>query len=181
MRGAKPLRWTWSSPWTNVNERGTVTLSHLQPQVGESLTARLTDPDGGTRSITWQWYRGDAGTDDGTVADGIPKCSETESNTICAIDGATSATYRPVTADHDADLVMTAVALYTDRLGSGRTAIGKSEYGDVEYMVEGTKSGNKAPRFLNSVDGRDITSAEREILEDVPSIRIRGYSGYGDR
>ena len=55
---------------TNEDERGTVTLSRLQPQVGAGgLTASLSDPDGGatddlpitdaetslTSDATWQW------------------------------------------------------------------------------------------------------------------------------
>ena len=88
---------------TNENEPGTVTLSHLQPQVGESLTARLSDPDGGTRSITWQWYRGDAdGTDNVRGSTHPTKCSDPNAAIPCAIDGARSATYRPIVADHDA-------------------------------------------------------------------------------
>ena len=39
----------------NVNEDGTITLSHLQPEVGSPFTATLTDPDGGVRDVTWQW------------------------------------------------------------------------------------------------------------------------------
>ena len=54
---------------TNVDEDGTVMLSTLQPQVGEDVTATLTDPDvADVNTITWQWYRGSSpisGADDG--------------------------------------------------------------------------------------------------------------------
>ena len=40
---------------TNVNEDGTVTLSAVQPRVGVSLTARLTDIDGPVTGVKWQW------------------------------------------------------------------------------------------------------------------------------
>ena len=157
----------------NEMEPGTVTLSHLQPQVGENLTARLTDPDGGTRSISWQWYRGAAALgEDGTVDDNVKKCSEQGSSPPCSIDGATSATYRPITADHDGGPVLMVVASYTDRLGSGQSAAKKSEYRGKEYMVQGTKSGNKAPRFLNTANGRDITTAEREVNEEAETGAI---------
>ena len=44
---------------TNVNEDGTVTLSAVQPRVGVSLTASLTDIDGPVSGVTWQWYNGE--------------------------------------------------------------------------------------------------------------------------
>ena len=40
----------------NVDEAGTVTLSDTSPQVGDHLTATLTDPDGGLRQDSWSWY-----------------------------------------------------------------------------------------------------------------------------
>ena len=42
----------------NVDEDGTVTLSAVQPRVGVSLTASLTDPDGGVSDLKWQWSNG---------------------------------------------------------------------------------------------------------------------------
>ena len=43
---------------TNVDEKGTVTLSKTQPRVGIAVTATLTDPDGSISGLTWQWYNG---------------------------------------------------------------------------------------------------------------------------
>ena len=40
---------------TNENEDGTVTLSAVQPRVGVSVTASLTDIDGPVSAVTWQW------------------------------------------------------------------------------------------------------------------------------
>ena len=40
---------------TNVDEAGTVTLSDTSPQVGDHLTATLSDPDGGIRNVSWYW------------------------------------------------------------------------------------------------------------------------------
>ena len=42
---------------TNVEEDGTVTLSHLQPRVGVAITASVTDLDGDVSGVTWQWSR----------------------------------------------------------------------------------------------------------------------------
>ena len=63
---------------TNVEEPGSVSLSASQPQLGVSLTATLTDPDGGITGQIWQWARGD-----------------TASGTFANISGATSASYTP--------------------------------------------------------------------------------------
>ena len=40
----------------NVDEPGTVTLSSSSPQVGDHLTATLSDPDRGLRQDSWSWY-----------------------------------------------------------------------------------------------------------------------------
>ena len=40
----------------NLEERGTVTLSTVQPQEGTLMSAELVDDDGPSRT-TWQWYR----------------------------------------------------------------------------------------------------------------------------
>ena len=44
---------------TNEEEPGSVVLSTLQPQVGQEVTATLSDEDEVTvSSVTWRWYRG---------------------------------------------------------------------------------------------------------------------------
>lgn len=40
---------------TNVNEDGAVAFDSDSPQVGTSLTATLSDPDGGVADLTWTW------------------------------------------------------------------------------------------------------------------------------
>ena len=84
---------------------GVVSLSAEQPQLGLSMTATLTDADGGVTGTTWQWSRGD--TSDGAFTD---------------ITNATSTTYRP--AEEDLGKYLKATATYTDSLGSGKTASG---------------------------------------------------------
>ena len=79
----------------NVNEPGTVTLSAVQPRVGVSLTASLTDIDGGVSDLKWQWSRGDT-----------------------LIEGATSDTYPPTAADLTDTLTVTAT--YTDAQGANK-------------------------------------------------------------
>ena len=79
----------------NEDEPGTVTLSAVQPRVEVSLTASLTDIDGGVSDLKWQWNRDDT-----------------------PIGGAMSDTYTPTAADLTATLTVTAT--YTDAEGAGK-------------------------------------------------------------
>ena len=63
----------------NIDEVGTVSLSKIQPAIGQPITASLSDDDGRISDVKWQWYS--SLTDAGVFAD--------------AIDGATSSTYTP--------------------------------------------------------------------------------------
>ena len=123
----------------NVDEDGTVTLSAVQPRVGVSLTASLTDPDGGVSDLKWQW-------DDG----------------LTDIEGATSDTYTPTRDDLNDSL--TATATYTDAQGPDKMAPGEAannvaadtrnkapEFDDQDDETEGTQN----------------TEAERTIAEDA--------------
>ena len=40
----------------NIDEPGTVKLSHIQPAIGRPLMATLTDPDGSVNNEMWQWH-----------------------------------------------------------------------------------------------------------------------------
>ena len=86
----------------NVEERGTVTLSAVQPQAETPLAATLGDDDGPFGTM-WQWYRtssrGSAGTE---------------------IDGATSPTYIPV--GDDVGRYLRVVASYDDGHGDDKSA-----------------------------------------------------------
>ena len=142
---------------TNVDEAGTIAPSHTQPEVGAPLTASLTDPDT-PRSISWQWYRGDASTDGTSLdADVDESCSAADVNGVCAIDRATRATYSPV-ADDTGDL--TVVASYTDGHDSGKIAIFTTA------PVQAEDEDNVDPQFQNDNDER-ITRDTREVREDV--------------
>ena len=80
----------------NVDEAGTVTLPHTHAEVGKSITAKLTDPDGGIRNQSWRW----------------------SSNATTSL--STSATYRPKA--YDATKTLTVTVIYTDALGGNETA-----------------------------------------------------------
>ena len=87
---------------TNEDEAGTVALSSADPDVGVSLIATLTDPDGGLDRVVWSWER------------------SADQTAWTAIRGAASAAYTPVAADKGSHL--RATASYTDGHGPRKSA-----------------------------------------------------------
>ena len=96
----------------NIDEPGVVTQSNLQPEDGKTIAASLTDPDGIVSGPTWQWATSSGQSADPIVDDHI--------------DGATSATYKPVAGDVGDWLW--AIASYTDGQGQDKTAMVVSGY-----------------------------------------------------
>ncbi len=86
----------------DVEEFGAVTVSGTA-RVGETLTADVTDPDGGVTGVGWVWSR-----------------AATVSGTFSAISGATASSY--TLTSNDENMWVRATATYTDRRGSGKTA-----------------------------------------------------------
>ena len=85
------------------DDDGSVTLSPTGPSVGDQVTARLTDPDGGVTGVTWTWA---------SSPNGLSGWRD--------ILNATSATYTPVTTD--VGRYLRATATYTDAVGPGKSA-----------------------------------------------------------
>ena len=124
---------------TNVDEAGTVELSAVQPQVGTELTLTLSDPDGVTTSVTWQWARGDN-------TDGFSNISS-------------GASYTPVTAD--VGKFLRATASYTDPQGAGKSAHAVSD-----NAVQAAPGTNSAPEFSANTATRSVAenaAPERNI------------------
>ena len=142
---------------TNVDEAGTVTFSSSRPQVGASLTATLSDPDGAPSSVSWVWER-----------------SSDSGNNWTDIAGATSESYTPVAAD--AGALLRATASYTDPEGSGKSA-------DVVSVVPVS---NTAPVFAsgsytlsvaeNAVAGTEVGSpvGATDAGDDTVSFSLSG-------
>ena len=126
---------------TNENEPGSVLLSSQQAQEGTPLVSELSDPDGGMANQMWTWWRSPNQTDPWTQ-----------------IDGATSATYTPKTAD--ADHYLQVRVSYTDRAGG-------SEQQAAEATALPWSSGpiedNVPPEFPSSETGA------RDVDENTPS------------
>ena len=87
---------------TNVDEAGTVTLMPASPMVDTAVTAALTDPDGTTTSISWDWL------------------ISMDDEEYTAIPGETTAMYTP-TAE-DATKYIKARAMYNDPEGANKVA-----------------------------------------------------------
>ena len=88
----------------NVDEVGTVTLSDPSPQVGDHLTATLTDPDGGIRNVSWYWQD-------------IPRSDESDDT-----EPPRTTSYPYTVEASDEGRRIEVQARYTDAHGSGKTA-----------------------------------------------------------
>ena len=118
----------------NVDEAGTVALSAAQPQVGTELTATLSDPDGVTTSVTWQWARSDTNGSYSNISSG--------------------ASYTPV--DADADRFLKATASYTDPEGSGKSAAAVSANAVQPNALHAEVESNSDPEFSANTATRSV-------------------------
>ena len=137
---------------TDEEEPGSIMLSTLQPQVGEQVTATLTDGDTITAStVKWQWLRGS------TPINGS------------ASTGAVTATYTPI--DGDVGNRLRAKATYDDSEGED-----KSAQEDSARSTRRAPSSNFAPVFpdQNPAEDGNQTGQDREIPENTPAGRSIG-------
>ncbi len=146
---------------TNVQEDGEVTLSTVQPEVGTSLSASLTDPDGVVSgTTTWQWSRKDSG------GDRCPTDRPAHNDSDWAdLSGQTSARYTPIAGD--SGYCLRAVATYRDRLESG---INVSSHSSV-YPVQARDTSNQLPLFPNQNAAQTITVAENSTGALSPRVK----------
>ena len=114
---------------TNVGERGEITVSPSPARVGVTLTASLSDPDGGVTNLTWQWQISASGASWSDIA------------------GATSAGYTPLAADEGRFLRVSAA--YSDDQARATTA---------EATLAGAvqSAPNTPPRFRASSTSRSV-------------------------
>ena len=102
---------TWTVDHNADNTADTPKL--MQFQAGAQLVASVSDDDGDTTNVRWQWYR---------------SSSKTAQRT--AISGATSATYiaQDKSTDNDVGMYLRAMATYSDPRGPNKTASLVSDY-----------------------------------------------------
>ena len=131
---------------TNVDEPGRVTLwagmdaLTMAPQVGETITGAVMDPDGGVTSETWQWSR--TKTPD-MVESWMP------------ITGATAAAYMVTAGDTGYDLRV--MATYTDAAGTDMAMV----YSMPTLMV----TMNASPMFETDTDTRVVAENTEEGMD----------------
>ena len=139
----------------NVDEKGTVTLSTVQPIAGIPLTATLDDRDDvDLVSVTWSWRRAQSRNAPGTL-----------------ISGATAATYTPVAAD--VGLFVRATASYTDGEGPDKSA----RSGTGNRVGPARVGPNERPEFPSNTAARDVnenTVAGVNIGEPVAATDPEG-------
>ena len=121
----------------NVEEPGTVALSPVQPRVGDTLNALLTDPDMVSGAVTWSWER-----------------STSRTSGWAAVSGAASASYP--TVDADANYYLRGTASYDDGAGAGKSAFAVSA-----NPVRAPAPGNTNPMFPSATDTRTVDENER--------------------
>ena len=133
----------------NEDDPGTVTLSSIQPEAGSEISAELTDPDGGTTGITWQWKY--SGTRDG--------------NDYVDIVGATSDSYVPTSGDAIRPTFLRAVATYTDPQGADKVATSSP----TNMQVQDEDADNQPPAFPDQDVNTPGTQAgqTRYVIEEV--------------
>ena len=86
---------------SNSDEPGVISLWPAQPRVGMVLSAKLDDPDGGERAVSWRWTK----STDQTIWTGLP---------------GSGSSYTP--GSDDVGTYIRARADYADAEGSGKTA-----------------------------------------------------------
>ena len=142
----------------NVEEDGTVAYSSVQPKVRIPFVASLTDPDGMTTDVKWQWWKTTA-----TDVAVVPPFTEEEGTRATGwekIDDAKTDSYTPVSGDIGRWLA--AVATYTDPTGPGQIAQKNADTSDNMVIVN---NDNVAPEFREGGE-KPVTQATRYIEEN---------------
>ena len=132
---------------TDEDEPGSIMLSTLQPQVGQTVTATLTDGDTITAdTVNWVWLRGST-----------PINGSTSS-------GQVTATYDPV--DGDVGNRLRAMATYDDSEGDDKTA-----QEDSSRSIRRAPQTNTSPVFPDQDPGTEgnQTGQDREVAENTAS------------
>ena len=138
---------------TNVDEDGTIMLDTLQPQVGVTMMATLTDPDNATaNTVTWQWYRGN-------------------SPITMANDGANTAMSNYTPAPGDLGSTLRAEAMYDDGEDEDKSARGASF-----RSVRAAPQSNTAPAFPDQdLNQQDVQPNQtRMVAENTAAGRNIG-------
>ena len=156
----------------NADEEGAVALSPTRVNVGARITATLTDPDGTTSQISWDWGRSRNGTSGWSV-----------------IPGAILSSYIPTT--EDGGYYLRATAVYTDPEGAEKSASGRTsaavlvdDDGVVTLSTERVSLGDRVTARLTDPDGNvrnvswqwAISSSRTSGWLDIPGATSSTYT-----
>ena len=142
-------------PVVNINDApaGSVLIDNMTPAQGDVLTASnsLSDADGLSGPISYQWYR-----------DGV------------AIGGATGATY--TTSQTDVGSSLTVVASYTDDHGTNESvsSVGTSVVSNVNDPVAGQ------PVIIGTPEEDQTLTADTSGISDADGLGVFNYQWYRD-
>ena len=154
---------------TDVDEDGSISLSALQPQVGVSLIAMLTDQD--ARSVlanpiinsTWKWEQAPAMDGPWTLIPGAGM-STAATDSVKA-----SNAYTPVKAT--AGMYLRATVTYTDRYDDGD----KTAMAVTAHMVRAKPVGqNSTPAFPDEDTSSTDVDVSRKVKENAPRGTLVG-------
>ena len=150
---------------TNSDEPGKVEVKWLEPEVDTKLPAMLTDPDGSTSGISWQWYSAKninpnlepnivtldrPNSDWGAISGGgnPNTATYTPQGQIAAADGA-----RATGTAVDEKLKLLVKANYTDGQGAAKSAIGVT---DMPVRADVHDDRNNSPDFTHDTAARSV-------------------------
>ena len=171
---------------TNAEDAGSITLTQREPQVGRTVVASLTDEDGGTSKVTWQWYRNAQANTQESAVTAIDACNDdTANNALCRIPNATSPSYMPVADDAqdpneatDAANRLAARVTYFDKFVTDTGDPGDD--GDSAFVitqkdVQVSEPANTAPAFDDDQDpatAGDQGDAVRSVPENDKGVNV---------
>ena len=145
---------------TDVKETGTVTLSHVQPEVNVPLEATLNDPDGSRKNVSWQWYWTDATNDDNEISG-----AKSDTYTPRAIGPGDSPTAAPLAVK----VTYTDAASDKDDRGTDMDESMETAMITSGNVVRASVQSNPRPKFV--VDGTDATATAKTYTRYVRENR----------
>jgi hypothetical protein len=129
----------------DIDDRdGSVSLAPSSPQVGDTVRATLTDPDGGITGLTWEWHISSDGTSNWTTVVGATSSGTSSTLTVAA---AHLGNY------------LRATASYTDAVASGKSvaevtaaAVSEDDDGTVTLSTRTPRVGSAVTASLSDPD-----------------------------
>ena len=162
----------------DAEDDGTVSLTAREPQVGRTVVATVSDPDGGVTLNRWTWST-QAATPG--VGDAPPTCPDADAGTWVNVDpDVSSGAYTPKSGD--ADSCLRATATYTDNIeGDGNDV---DTDGNMEMVskvsekpVQMSDPANTAPEFPDqdlTTIGDQSDTVMRSVEENMADETVGG-------